>query len=97
MFDKIGHEVEHVWLGRIMPNPDWGDQGVCVHVATGNISFCGVQVGQAEIALYVMWYEKSSVMSDRLEHLVSTSEVEPMVQNNMSLIPIKVTMHQMLG
>ena len=97
LFDKNDDEVEQVWLGRIMPNPDWGGQGVCVNVERGNMSFGGVQVGRGEVALYVMWYEKINVMSDRLEYLVSTSEVEPMVQNNRYLIPIKVTMHQMLG
>ena len=37
------------------------------------------------------------MMSDRREYLVSTLKVEPMVQNNRYLIPIEVTMHQMLG
>ena len=97
LFDKSGDEVEQVWLGKIMPNLDWGGQGVCVNVERGNMSFGGVQVGRGEVALYVMWYEKINVMSDRLEYLVSTSEVEPMVQNNRCLIPIEVTMHQMLG
>ena len=80
-----------------MPNQEWGGQGVCVNVERGNMSFGGVQVGRGEVALCVMWYEKINVMSDRLEYLVSTSEVEPMVQNNRYLIPIKVSMHQMLG
>ena len=70
---------------------------MCVNVERGNMSFDGVQVGRGEVVLYVMWYEKINVMSDRLEYLVSTSEVEPMVQNNRCLIPIEVTMHQMLG
>ena len=42
-------------------------------------------------------YEKINVVSDRCQCLVSMSGVEPMVQNNRYLIPIKVTMHQMLG
>ena len=82
---------------KIRHNPDLGGQGVCVNAERGNMSFDGVQVGRGEVAVYVMWYEKINVMSNRLEYLVSMSEVEPMVQNNRYLIPIKVNMHQMLG
>ena len=70
LFDKSGDDVEQVWLGRIMPNQKWGGQGVCVNVERGNMSFGGVQVGRGEVALYVQWYEKINVMSDRLEYLV---------------------------
>ena len=80
-----------------MPNQEWGGQGMWVNVERGNMSFGGVQVGRGKVALYVMWYEKINEMTDRLEYLVSTSEVEPMVQNNRYLIPIEVSMHQMLG
>jgi hypothetical protein len=45
----------------------------------------------------VMWYEKINVMSDTLEYWVSRTETEPIVQNNRYLIPIDVTLHQMLG
>ena len=70
---------------------------MCVDVERGNMSFDGVHVGRGEVALYVMWYDKINVMSDRLEYLVSMSKVDPMIQNNRYLIPIKVTMHQIFG
>ena len=56
-----------------------------------------VQVGQGEVALYVMWYENINVMSDKLKYWVSRSETEPIVQNNRYLIPVEVKLHQMLG
>ena len=36
------------------------------------------------------------MMSKKLEYWVSRSEKTPIVQNNRELIPIEVTMHQML-
>ena len=62
-----------------------------------NASFQVVQVGQGEVALYVMWYEKINVMSDKLEYWVSRSETEAIVQSNRYLIPVEVKLHQMLG
>ena len=49
------------------------------------------------MSLYLMWYEQINVMADTLEYLVSRTETEPIVQNNRYLIPIDVTLHQMLG
>ena len=43
-----------------------------------------------------MWYEKIDVMSERLEYWVSRAEKTPIVQNNRELVPMEVTMHQML-
>ena len=70
---------------------------MCVNIERVNMTFGGVQVGWGKVALYGMWDEKINVMPDRIEYLVSMSEVEPMVQNNRYLIPIEVSMHQMLG
>ena len=60
-------------------------------------SFRGVDVSQGEVAIYVMWYEKKNVMSDKLEYWVSRTEREPIVQNNRYMIPIDVNLNQMLG
>jgi hypothetical protein len=97
VFDTSDDEVEPIWIGRIMSNPEWQGQGVYKNDSRRNTSFGGVQVGRGEVALYVMWYEKINVMSDTLEYWVSRTETEPIVQNNRYLIPIDVTLHQMLG
>ena len=61
-----------------------------------NITFDGTPVGRGEVALYVMWYEKIDVTSERLDYWVSRSETVPIVQNNRYYVPIDVNMHQML-
>jgi hypothetical protein len=97
VFDTSDDEVEPIWIGRIMSNPEWQGQGIYKNNSRRQASFGGVQVGRGEVALYVMWYEKINVMSDTLEYWVSRTETEPIVQNNRYLIPIDVTLHQMLG
>ena len=79
-----------------MSNPDWSGQGVYQNETRKRHSFHGVSIGRGEVGLYVMWYEKIDVMSEKLEYWVSRSEKTPIVQNNRELIPIEVTMHQML-
>jgi len=96
LFRKTDDDVEPIWLGRIMSNPDWSGQGVYENETRKRHSFHGVSIGRGEVGLYVMWYEKIDVMSERLEYWVSRSEKTPIVQNNRELIPIEVTMHQML-
>ena len=67
-------DVEPIWLGRIMSNPDWSGQGVYQNETRKRHSFHGVSIGRGEVGLYVMWYEKIDVMSERLEYWVSRSE-----------------------
>ena len=57
----------------------------------------GVKVGKGEVALFVMWYEKIDIMSDKLEYWVSRTEAKPIVQSNKYLVPLDVQMHQMRG
>jgi len=96
LFRKNDDDVEPIWLGRIMSNPDWQGQGVYQNHSRQRSSFHGVAIGQGEVGLYVMWYEKIDVMSERLEYWVSRAEKTPIVQNNRELVPIEVTMYQML-
>ena len=96
LFRKIDDDIEPIWLGRIMSNPDWSGQGVYMNKTRQRPSFQGVSIGRGEVGLYVMWYEKIDVMSERLEYWVSRSETKPLIQNNREFIPIEVTMHQML-
>ena len=58
LFDAHDDEVEPIWLGRVMPNPEWNGQGVYANNSGKNISFRGVAIGRREVAIYVMWYEK---------------------------------------
>ena len=97
LFDAHGDEVEPIWLGRVLPNPEWNGQGVCTNNSGKQVKFNGVSIGRGEVAIYVMWYEKLNVMSDKLEYGVSRSEREPLVQNNRTLVPVEVNLHQMLG
>ena len=97
LFDASDDEVEPIWLGRIMSNPEWQGHGQFENETTRNMTFGNVELGRGEVGLYVMWYEKIDVMSEKLEYWVSRSEEKPIVQNNRYLIPIEVKMHQMLG
>ena len=97
VFDTSDDEVEPIWIGRIMSNPEWQGQGIHKNNSRRQASFGGVQVGRGEVALYVMWYEKINVMSGTLEYWVSRTDTEPIVQNSRYLIPIDITLHQMLG
>ena len=97
LFDARGDEVEPIWLGRVLPNPEWNGQGVYTNDSGKQVKFNGVSISRGEVAIYVMWYEKLNVMSDKLEYVVSRSEREPLVQNNRTLIPVEIKMHQMLG
>ena len=98
IFDKHDDELEPIWLGRVMPNPEWNGQGVYKNKTGRNLTFRGVGIGKGEVAIYVMWYEKKNVMSDELEYWVSRSETEPLVQNNKYLLPIlEVKMHRIVG
>ena len=51
-----------------MSNPEWQNQGVYHNLDRQNVSFDGVHVNQREVALYVMWYEKIDVVSNKLEY-----------------------------
>ena len=98
IFDKHDDELEPIWLGRVMPNPEWQGHGVHKNESSRKMNFRGVGVDKGEVAIYVMWYEKINVMSDQLEYWVSRSESEPIVQNNKYLIPfVEVKMHNMSG
>jgi len=78
-------------------NPEWQNQGVYNNLDRQNVSFDGVRVNQGEVALYVMWYEKIDVVSNKLEYWVPRTETQPIVQSNRYLIPIDINMHQLLG
>ena len=80
-----------------MSNLEWQGQGVYKNDSRRITSFRGVQVARGEVALCIMWYKKINVMSDALEYWVSRTETEPILQNGRYLIPIEVTLHQMLG
>ena len=97
LFDTSDDELEPIWLGRIMSNPEWQGQGVRKNNSRRIMSYDGVKVGKGEVGMYVMWYEKINVVSDSLEYWVSRSETKPILQNNRYLIPMEVKMHQMLG
>ena len=97
LFDAHDDEVEPIWLGRVMPNPEWNGQGVYANNSGKNISFREVAIGRREVAIYVMWYEKINATNDDREYWVSRTEREPLVQNNRYLIPVEVNLHQMLG
>ena len=48
-----------IWLGRVMPNPAWGGQGVLRNVTGSALSYdMGVEMQNNEVAIYVQWYEK---------------------------------------
>ena len=98
MFDAHDVELEPIWLGRVMSNPEWNGHDVYKNDNDGKLTFKGVGIGKGEVAANVMWYEKINVMSDKLEYWVSRSETEPIVQNNKYLLPItKVKMNQVVG
>ena len=80
-----------------MANPDWQGHGVYKNESIQHSSFHGVAIAQGEVGLYVIWYEKIDIMSERLEYWVSRAGKTQIVQNNRELVPIEVTMHQMLG
>jgi len=49
--------AEHVWLGRVMPNPAWGGQGVLrnVNVTGSAVSYeMGIEVQNSEVAICSM-------------------------------------------
>ena len=58
IFDKHDDEIEHIWLGRVMSNPEWQGHGVHENKTGGKETFRGVGVDNGEVAIYVMWYEK---------------------------------------
>ena len=58
LFRKNDDDVEPIWLGRIMSNPDWQGQGVHQNEPRQRSSFHGVKFGQGEVGLYLMWYKK---------------------------------------
>ena len=97
LFDAHDDETEPIWLGRVMPNPEWNGQGVYKNESRGKLSFKGVSIGRGEVAVYVMWYEKINATSDKLEYWVSRTEREPIAQNNRYLISIVVQLSRVLG
>ena len=98
LFDAEDDETEPIWLGRVMSNPSWDGQGVSSNNTSRMVSYSnGVKVGKGEVALFVMWYEKIDVLSDKLEYWVSRTETKPIVQSNKYLIPLDVQMYKMRG
>ncbi len=65
-------EDEPLWLGRVMPNPDWKNDGVFKNTTHGAKKFDNdIIINRNDIALYIMWYKKIDVSSDALEYHVS--------------------------
>lgn len=76
-----------LWLGRVMPNPDWNGQGVLKNTTGRTTSYpMGIEVKQNKVAIYVQWYEKIDLNSDELKYHVSRDITEPQVQNNQLLL-----------
>ena len=55
LFDAHDDEVEPIWLGRVMSNPEWNGHGVYKNKDAKKVTFDGVGIGQGGFAVYVMW------------------------------------------
>jgi len=90
---------EPIWLGRILSNPEWGGRGVCKNETKKSIKYPSsrVTVGQNEVAMNVMWYERIDISSEELDYHISRDISEPVVQNNRCLVHAGFNMHRMNG
>ncbi len=87
-----------IWLGRVMPNPDWSGQGVRQNETTRTEKYpMGVEVKTNEVAIYVQWYEKIDMNSDEPKYHVSRIITKPQVQSNQLLLHTGFEMRQLLG
>jgi hypothetical protein len=90
-------DEQPIWLGRVMSNPDWGGQGVMQNTTGRTIKYpMGIEVKKNEVAIYVQWYEKIDVNSDKLKYHVSRKITTPQVQCNQLLIHSGFQMHQLI-
>ena len=87
VFDAHDDELEPIWLGRVMSNPEWNGHDVYKNNNDGKLTFKGVGIGKGEVALNVMWHEKINVVSDKLEYWVSRSKQIPLYRKNKYLLP----------
>ena len=51
LFKQNDDEIEPIWLGRIMSNPEWQGQGVYHNKSRRNITFDGTPVGRGEVVI----------------------------------------------
>ena len=86
-----------IWLGRVMPNPDWSGQGVRQNETMRTEKYpMGVEVKTNEVAIYVQWYEKIDMNSDEPKYHVSRIITKPQVQSNQLLLHTGFEMRQLL-
>ena len=91
-------DAQPIWLGRVMPNPAWGGQGVKLHKKIEYYQPGNVRVMRNEVGINVIWYEKIDINSDALDYHISRVDTTPIVQNCMDLIPLGgIKMHRTVG
>ena len=91
-------EEEPVWLGRVMPNPEWGGKGVFRNETSRAIN-CpnGIIIAPRNVAAYIMWYEKIDLMTNDLDYHISRTITDPTVQSNEYFVLQGFEMHQVMG
>ena len=98
LFAGDNDDEEPIWLGRVMSNTNWEGQGVKQNNQTRKVVHSsGVEISRGEVAVFVMWYEKINIMSDKLDYHVSRTNTEPIVQNSKYLIPFDFEVHRVIG
>ena len=88
-------EDEPVWLGRVMPNPEWDGKGVFRNETSRAINFLnGIRIPPRNVAAYIMWYEKIDLMTNDLDYHISRTIIDPTVQSNEYFVLQGFEMHQ---
>ncbi|KAL7550152.1 hypothetical protein ACHAWF_013398 [Thalassiosira exigua] len=90
-------EEQHIWLGRVMSNPDWGGQGAYRNSSNRIKNYEGVSIGKNEVAIFVMWYDKIDLASSTQDYYVSRTITKAIVQNNRYFVYGGFEMHRLLG
>ena len=91
-------EDKPIWLGRVIPNPQWNNDGILKNTTRRTMRFDNeVSISRNEIAMYIMWYEKIDINTDSLEYHVSRTITTPTVQSNEYMILQGFEMHQITG
>ncbi|KAL7490747.1 hypothetical protein ACHAWT_000278 [Skeletonema menzelii] len=86
-----------LWLGRVMPHPEWSGQGVLKNTTGRATKYdMGIEVQNNEVATYVQWYEKIDLNSDERKYRVNGTNA-PSVQNNQLLLHTGLKMQQLTG
>ncbi len=90
--------IEPIWLGRVMSNPDWGGQGVFKNETTRTKKYDnGTELTRGDIGVYIMWYEKIDVNSESHDYHVSRTITKPSTQNNLYVVCSGFQMHRTVG